>query len=146
MRKFTLDNKAVRVPNASHLGFDKWKVKRGDVFTCDGNIIARSLGRIKTCDNDGEDCRGWVCALVLGLSGSHAYVRWIDPASVRQVIDCPSKLAAFFFAEKLPYDNDMILNLAAYGTLSELFIDRADHHVTAWRAGVSPAAYDAGVR
>jgi hypothetical protein len=146
MRKFELDNTQVRAPNASHLGFDKWRVKRGDVFSysCDGqNHIARSLGCIRWCDSDGEDCRGWVCALVLGQCAEHAYIRWINPQWITQIINVPTKLAAFFFAKELPATVDMILKLADYGTLSEQFIDNASHHIAAWERGLSPAAFNA---
>lgn len=146
MRKFELDNTQVRAPNASHLGFDKWRVKRGDLFsyTDQGHdYIARSLGCIKWCDRDGEDCRGWICALVLGQCAEHAYIRWVNPQRITRIIDVPTKLAAFFFAKELPATVEMLLKLADYGTLSEQFIDNVEHHVKAWQSGMSPAAYNA---
>ena len=150
MRKFELDNKVVIAPNASLLGYGRRKVKRGDVFTYDNGDgqthVARSLGRISKIDDGMEDARGWIVALVLGAAADHAFVRWIDPRWVREVRDAPAKFAAFFFSAELPHSPDMLLKLAEYGTLSEQFIDKADHHVEAWRAGVSPAAWNAGVR
>jgi hypothetical protein len=81
--------------------------------------------------------------MVLGQSATSAYIRWISPVDITQVVDPASKLTAFFFAPELPFSPDMILKLAAYGTLSECFIDKAAHHVEAWERGLSPAAFNA---
>jgi hypothetical protein len=135
MRKFTLDNRKVICPNASLLGDGKRILKRGDCFAyCDANgkqLFARSLGRISSVDSDGDDCRGWIHAMVLG--SRFVYIRWINPADVESIYPTPTKLSAFFFSPDLPYSGEEITDLIEYGTLSEYYMDKVPERILQFR-------------
>lgn len=109
--------------------------------------VGRVLGRVEApavpdAKYPCERIDGHISVLALANDLSHAYIRWVDPADVLEVRDTPpAKLLAWITGE-LP-NPEMVHKLSAYGTLSERHIDKVDHHVTAWRAGMSPAAYDA---
>ena len=137
MRKFKLDNRKVVAPNASLLCGRGRIVKAGMFFIWnDGSIsrMCRSLGRIFWTDNDGADCAGHVCAMVLGNDAMFVYVRWVDPAEIIEVVgEPPQKLTAFFFAPQLAYDPDMLLRLIEYGTMTEHYIDGAPETARKWQ-------------
>ena len=123
-----IDNRRVIAPNASLLAGRGRIVKAGYAFTYDnggGVGIARSLGRVTTTGADGDSVSGFVLAMVLSQGATHAFERWIDPASITAVFESPSKLAAFFFAPAIPYDAQVMRRLMAYGTICERYIDSA---------------------
>lgn len=138
MRKHTLDNRKVVAPNASLLAGRGKIVKRGDCFVygeAGGSArLARSLGRIASCEwvGPGEDCTGYIFAMVLSEDATSGYVRWVNPTDVAEVFDAPSKMAAFFFAPELPYSSETLIRLMDYGTVCERFIGGAGERVEAW--------------
>jgi hypothetical protein len=132
MRKFTLDNRGVKCPDATRLGFSKSIVKRGDIvvfrvlFCPHGEdreldtyyqSVGRSLGRISSCDTPvgqpgAKDCIGWLCLIVPSLAFDHCAIRWVDPKYVTEVRACPTALPQRFFSaeiETLPYESNNLL-------------------------------------
>jgi hypothetical protein len=128
MRDATIDHRQVRLPNASHLGYDKWKAQRGDVIVYregEGTRTGRVLGRVAYAPPEGEIGAITDHLYVLALSDdlSHAYIRWVDPADVVQCTPCtPDRAAwlALFFAADLPRD---LPDLCAYGIHADLSDD-----------------------
>ena len=92
-----------------------------------------------------ERIEGYVSVLALADNMQHAYIRWIKPEDVAEVsANPPAKLLAWITG---PLPNaDIVHKLSHYGTLSENYIGNAPHHIKAFELGVSPAAYDCGVR
>jgi len=163
VRQHELSDRAVIVPNAlDHDAQLRYGVKaktgmwvtyrETDATGNQSNVRSgRMLGRVDApfvaASNPEYNCPkidGYLSVLALADSMQHAYIRWIDPADVVEVsLHPPAKLLAWI-SGPLP-DPDIVHKLSAYGTLSESYIEKADHHVNAWKHGVSPAAWDAGV-
>ncbi len=90
----TRDNQAVRLPNASTLGFGLWKAKRGNwvMYEVDNiHFVGRVIGRV-TCERVVYIEVAQACE-----SFSHAYVRWIKPEQVRECRAAPPKRVFEFF-------------------------------------------------
>lgn len=143
MRTIKTDNKRVIAKNATLLGFATREVKRGSFFIYNdaGQFrMARSLGRIAECDSDGEDCTGHVLAMIWGMSG-YCYERWVNPTEIVECLEKPpTQMAAFFFAEELPYDAHTMRRLMAHGTLSEQFVENHAARVAMFEARLAAAA------
>lgn len=162
VREHELSDRAVLLPNAldhDHQTRYGVKAKTGMWITYRENDAAgnpmhyrsgRVLGRVDAPAVPSErfPCErieGFVSVLALSDSMQYAYIRWINPADVAEVsIYPPAKLMAWITGP-LP-DADIVHKLSHYGTISESYIGQADHHIKAFKAGVSPAAYDAGVQ
>lgn len=146
MRHFTLDNKKIPAPNAQYLGFhNKLAAKRGHGILCrvwkDGPIsLARVLGRIASCDSDGEDCRGFACVLMLSDDAHAVYTRWIDPKHIIAIFDMPSRIPAFFFSQVWDKPLSAILHAERQGSLHELYIDKLESHVALEQQPAASAA------
>jgi hypothetical protein len=159
VRAHELSDRAVKCPNA--LDHDQQtrygvKAKTGAWVTyketyTDGSSQTRHgrvLGRVaaRAIADDVKDIDGHLSVLALSDNMQHAYIRWIDPKDVTEVsVNPPAALLAWVLQPQLP-DADMVHKLSAYGTLSSSYINLADHHINAWKHGVSPAAWDAGLR
>ena len=108
----TRDNNLVYLPNASTLGFGLYKAKRGNwvQWEMDGyHHVGRVIGRVV--------CEGKVYIEVAkaALDFSSAYVRWIDPAMVRECRENPPRRVFEFFAATT-WDNPEDIHAAlAYG-------------------------------
>jgi hypothetical protein len=80
---FKLDNKAVHLPNASTLGFGKYRAKRGDFigFTMPGGTFywGRVIGRVNTFGL--SPVHGHIMAACLSSHGA-IMVRWVEPKDV----------------------------------------------------------------
>lgn len=130
MRKFTMDNRKIPCPTAVFSGHaDKLVAHRGDGITflawSDGPVnLGRVLGRIKTCDSDGEDCVGWAVVMALAPDGYGIYLRWIKPEWIKSVFTMPTKVPAFFFGDMMKISNEELLHLYEQGSLHEMFIDK----------------------
>lgn len=162
VRTHELSDRAIDLPNA--LDHDKQtrygvKAKTGMWITYrDTNASGepcvyrsgRVLGRVDApfVQHDKYPCErieGYVSVLALSDNMQHAYIRWIAPKDVAEVsVNPPAKLLAFMTGP-LP-SADIVHKLSNYGTLSENYIGNVPHHIKAFEAGVSPAAYDCGVR
>lgn len=153
VRAHQLDDRAVSCPNARD--YDRQspygvKAKTGMWITFkEGDDRIRSgrvLGRVTAepiAPDPPMEC--YVSVLCLSDHMTHAYIRWVDPADVLEVsAQAPAKLLAWI-SGPMP-TADLVHKLSAYGTLSESYVDKVDHHINAWEHGVSPAAWDAGVR
>lgn len=141
-RACTIDGRKVPCPNASLIAGARGAAKPGDMLVWNDpgfpgrKTLARMLGRV-TAPADGPDVpaiKGWILAMVLSEDASFAYERWINPADVARVYDSPAKLAAVFFAPKLPHDARTMLRLIEHGTMSDRFIDFAPERVAEWKA------------
>lgn len=158
VRAHELSDRAVALPNAldhdrqSRYGVKAktgmWITYRDDSGTRNGRVLGRVEAPFVPSSNPEYTCEhieGYVSVLVLSENMQHAYIRWIKPEDVTEVSTAPpAKLLAWMTGE-LP-TADLVHKLSHYGTLSERYIDQVDHHVNAWQHGVSPAAWDAGVR
>lgn len=86
----TIDRKQVHLPNASTLGYGKFKAQHGDVvlFKQDPSIgqltIGRVVGRIASAPRIGDDpdLRGHLVVVALTQSITSPMERWVDPANV----------------------------------------------------------------
>lgn len=137
--------KQIRCRNASRLGYDKHKASVGDIivyreYHTDGSYttrIARMIGVIVAAPKiDPSDAiiKDWLLVLALSDAGHTCYERWVNPDWVQQIRNPPSKFAAWFFQEKLPYDVHTLRRLHDYGSLDDHYIDKAHERVEAWRA------------
>lgn len=128
----TIDGRYIPCPNATRLGFCKWRAQVGDLIVydeCGDHLrMARVLGRIAyapALEGDKGPIKGWALVMALSEDGSLAYERWVDPAKIKIVIESPAKFAAFFFAPKLPYDAHTMRRLMEHGTMSEQYVEHA---------------------
>lgn len=122
----------VRLPNVRPMGFDKYEAHPGDWLTwCypqeDGSDgvaeYGRVLGKIVSCDSDGDDCTGWIAVLWLHVGLSHASVMWVNPEWVRRCAPPAPELLAFVAGVNITPENvEKIDRAASYGSLSE-------HHI-----------------
>jgi hypothetical protein len=86
-----IDKQQVQCPNASHLGYDKWRAQVGDIITfreADQLRIGRMIGRIAYAPNlnGGRSLRNYILAVVLdNHTLSHTCERWINPADVVRI-------------------------------------------------------------
>jgi len=78
----TRDNRATKLPNASHLGYDLWKAKRGNWirYRTEGaeGSHGRVLGRVH--------CEGETYVEIIALLGNLdcPAIRWIKPSDIVQ--------------------------------------------------------------
>jgi hypothetical protein len=108
------------------------------------------LGRVSARDAssprfDIPAVEGSLSVLTLSDDCCYAYIRWVKPEDVRGIRKTPPAAFLAFMTGPLP-SPDVVHKLSHYGTLSQSYIHHVDHHVEAFKAGVSPAAWDAGVR
>lgn len=86
----TIDKKQVPCPNASRIGYDKYKAQVGDVITYTERgqeHTARMIGRIVHAPSLGETpaIKGWILAIRINHELDHTCERWINPADVTRV-------------------------------------------------------------
>lgn len=109
----------------------------------------RVLGRVEAGPVQGPDptpaIDGYISVLALSDTMQYAYIRWVNPDDVAEVSSTTPAALLAWITGVLP-DADLVHKLSHYGTLSASYIHLADHHVNAWQHGVSPAAWDRGVR
>lgn len=156
VRTHELTGRQVRCINArkngstifTHARVGEWLVW---TETDGGRNAGRMLGRVdagpvtsETPEYRSPAVEGWISVLALSQDMSFAMIRWINPEHVISVSAPPAALLAFMTGP-LP-SPAMVHKLSAYGTLSESYVANVPHHVTAFKAGVGPAAWDAGIR
>jgi len=104
-----IDRKLVKCPNASTLGYGKWKAQFGDIVLwkdSEGIHIGRVAGRIQYAPALGSETpaiRNHL--LIVALSRNHTFPmeRWVDPQEVIEVYDPanfesqPLRLLTFLF-------------------------------------------------
>ena len=130
MRLGSYSTGKVRLPNCRpSSGSGKWEASPGDLIEFaypsnpQGSRFARVLGRVDA-RSEGEHCPahiGWLAVLELGISGSSAFLRWIDPAWVTYCGTVPGAMLAWFFAPTLP-GLPAIMKLNSLGSLSDRYI------------------------
>ena len=87
-------NVKIILPNASYLGYDKYFASPGDLILykeyhmgeTHSLRLARVIGRIKKCDNDGADCKGFILVSALDDTLDFSYERWVDPKDVSRCV------------------------------------------------------------
>lgn len=117
----TRDNRATRLPNASHLGFDLWTAKRGNFVQYDpgaGNAGAfgRVLGRVH--------CEGKTYVEIIALLGALdcPSVRWIAPESILRCCEVPPRRILEWICG--PWNNPAdILARVERGFLDDSYLD-----------------------
>ncbi len=113
------------LPNASTLGYGKYRAQVGDWVTFkagDQLQIGRMVGRVKDTDPIATEERrpiGFLAVLTLSMELTHAYVRWVDPADVTEVHANVPDIGRFlaWFCGALP-DAETCAYLGEYGALS----------------------------
>lgn len=104
MRKVTYSKRAVKLPNATTLGYAQYLAHPGDFIAYketyqDGSYSlrnARVIGRIEATDDQGPACKGFLLVCALSDSMTFGYERWIDPADVTECQ--PGDRASHFLA------------------------------------------------
>jgi hypothetical protein len=115
---FTVSMKKTRVPLASVPPARPALAAPGMLVTYGDGHLGRVLGRIEAP----AELRGWLLVLQLSSTADFAYLRWIEPASVRECRRNPSRFARWFFQPHLPTP-DLVAHLADQARLSEAWID-----------------------
>ena len=106
-----IDRKQVACPNASHLGFDKYKAQFGDIVVfneSDKSKVGRVIGRIDYAPALGETpaIRNYLVVAALTEDLTHVSERWVNPEDVTRVFDPNEEsrnipaLINFFFSPK----------------------------------------------
>lgn len=153
VRRHELSEKKVRCPNTPNYGCDVrpgyWITYREEYEGgTHGTRVARVLGRIEWAEAvtfSSIDFTGYLSVLACADDLHHAYIRWINPADVLTALERPPVAMLAFLGGDLPRP-DMVHRLSEYGTLSENYVSNAAHHIEAFKLGVSPSAYDVGIR
>jgi hypothetical protein len=106
------DDVRVPCPNATLLGFGKGYCKRG--FWVQYEIdnqhhVGRAIGRV-ACEG-----KTYIELAQATLAFSSAHVRWIDPASVKEVRPAPPRHVFNFFADGDGWHPDAIFRALEYG-------------------------------
>ena len=123
MRAATIDRQAVRLPNASTLGYGKWRAQYGDLITFregEQTRTGRVAGRVAyapplTGQYAAPAVKNHLYVIAFGDDLTHAFVRWVDPADVITCIQVTADVgafAAFLLAPQLPAD---LPDLVMYG-------------------------------
>lgn len=106
-----IDKYAVKCPNTTMLGYNKWKAEFGDIViwncTSEKNVISRVIGRVHyaPATPDSPEINDYILGATLSKDLTFVYERWINPIDVVQVYDpvrCGTdmvKRMAFFFGE-----------------------------------------------
>lgn len=129
-----IDHRQVVCRKASLIGYSTCRAKWGSYFVYnEGGVpgarsLARMIGRIKYASQLAqreEPIRNWILAMVLSSSGLSAYERWVKPDWVLECYGAPpTKLAAFFFQPRIPYDGPTMRRLMDHGTVQDQFIEQ----------------------
>jgi hypothetical protein len=136
----TIDGRQVICTNASLLGYSTRRARVGCFFVYSDeagtNHVARMLGRIVYAPDlpPGKPIKNHILAMVLMSWAQSAAERWVDPATVIAVYEKPpTRLAAFFFAEKLPYDAHTMRRLMEQGTVQDSYIEKHAERVAMFK-------------
>lgn len=153
VRRHEVSERKVRCPNVPNYGCDVrpgyWITYR-EAYTdgTAGKRVARVLGRIEWAEpvsHETDDVRGYLSVLACSDDLHHAFPRWVNPDDVLTALERPPAAMLAFLSADLPKP-DMVHRLSEYGTLSESYVANAAHHIEAFKLGVSPSAYDHGIR
>lgn len=154
VRAHTLSDRQVKCLHTGIGMSHGWIAKTGDWITYvekhNGYRCGRMLGRVTAPDASTQEfdipaIDGHLSVLQLSDDCCHAYIRWINPEDVRGIRKSPPAAFLAFMTGALP-TADIVHKLSEYGTLSQSYVHLVPHHINAWAHGVSPAAWDAGVR
>jgi hypothetical protein len=106
------DNRATICPNSTTLGYSRYKAKRGSwvMFEWEASHrIGRVVGRVH--------CEGktYLEVITMDLALRFPYVRWIDPATVRECYDKPARNVWAFMLSDDWSNADKILRIVHNG-------------------------------
>ncbi len=141
MQKARYDLRKVTCKNSSLIGFSSNVAKPGYWVVCKTDpagtpVMGRVMGRVAESQN-GEGV-GHLAVMVLGMGGTHAFVRWIDPALVSECYEtAPADLLAWLTGDNWVKDKNDIARLVAmsqYGTTSDRYIASRDDADKAYNA------------
>jgi len=140
MRKAKYDRKQVICRNASCIGYSSNIARPGYWIRYNVgesgsqwaiNRLGRVLGRIAHADADGNDCRGFLAVMRLAVSGTAAFVDWVNPDMVRECYERPpANLFAWITGEEWVSTHDdiaRIIAMAQHGTTCEEYIATRDN-------------------
>ncbi len=108
-----IDRRQVRLPNASTLGFGKWKAQVGDLLTFRETETqlshGRMIGRVHWAQgHDGKPpIRDYILVIVLNDTLDHTYERWVNPKDVERCYTLQTeytdrrKLVEYFLSDEL---------------------------------------------
>ena len=106
------DNVKVICPGANLIGFGMKHCKRGYWLRYESDNyshIGRAIGRV-TCEG-----KIYIEAAIASQDFSSAYIRWIDPAEVREVRRAAPKHVFNFFADDAGWQPNAIFRALEYG-------------------------------
>ncbi len=97
-RRVVLDNRRTICKNSRMVGFSTTRVKSGMWLTfnnagetCNvGNGLV--IGRIKSINDNLEDCKGWLVVAALSQDATFFMERWIDPNWVLSALPRPKHI------------------------------------------------------
>ena len=162
---FVLTNKAVHLPNATTLGYGKWRAEPGDFIefadseASSHRETGRVLGSVKenaytVYEGKRIDFSGEIAVLVLGCGMSFAYLRTVkaeDVTECRGPVDQTAngslgRFLAFMFdveinAKTIPE----LLRESRYGSMSDRSVDNAVARIESRGVSCKPAVAKASV-
>jgi hypothetical protein len=121
----TIDKRQVRCPNASHIGYSKWKAQVGDLIVWrEGDLkrIGRMIGRVHyapALTGDRAPIRDYILVVGIGDMLQHTFERWVNPRDVERVEkirDQGEVLAYFLSADLVKAPIDEIRRCMEYGS------------------------------
>ena len=103
-----------------------WEMDSNDAFGGPSGkvrFIGRMFARVDApaAGPNAPEIKGWLAVLQLSEAGGNAFLRFVDPATVRSARPWPHDLLALLGSEEA-LDVDRVLYLDGYGSLSE-------HHI-----------------
>jgi hypothetical protein len=140
-----IDKRYVYCPNASTLGYGKYRAQFGDFLMwreatyaandletktnphchmCYGRMAGRIHYAPAICD-DTEPVRDWILAIALGSNLTFAMERWVDPSEVVEVFEPTAKLQSFlnyFLSEQFKQEKPNTLrawSTSGFSTMQE---------------------------
>lgn len=156
--------KKVYCPEASTLGFTTrwatpgcWLTYAQPVKSYDNksewedNVVGRMFASIESPEVNG----GKPMLAVVALSDDLTFgmLRWVKPENVTRILApedpgmhyaTPRRMLDWISGEgfeRAAADPKVMLRLLNYGTVSDMFVEHADRHAAAFKAGVSPSTY-----
>jgi len=146
MRKAHYDRKQVLCKNSSLIGYSTNQARVGSWLTYSEDSrdikIGRMIGRVQWCDTNGENCKGWIVALVLPQDATFLMVRWVEPSSVRSIHPNPPKeLLAWFCSDEVKNAPvEALIQTCDYGTMSNNYASEIPERIRQFAAGENPAS------
>jgi hypothetical protein len=91
-----IDRKLVVCPNASTLGFGKWKAQVGNLVLFKENdkiVTGRMIGRIQYGYSDGKSLKNFLVVICISPRLDWTFERWVNPKDVTEIYDLKNEYA-----------------------------------------------------